>query len=354
MRWLGAALLVLCGCAQNDVPVAEFWRSDAIAEDGGSLGGWPRAWLATRVGETSFWEETPVTVSGFAVQPGVSNGVSAPFVITDIWKDHPTTWVQPVWEARTKSGAPLPEVKHVFPVNYDSSFYSPFWRLELVQTDALPAAPFTSAREVLALGPMVDGPPVSCPILPEGFFFGRHEASALDPITLTPIAYVGEATLDAHAWVEGVLTHYIDFGPDRYTVTGNPQLPASARAYFFVRGDTLLPVAAVLPGAPKTRSFLTRVDAWLPDGPTVGVYVPAGREALRAKLEALGLRAPVPDAASADVPQHALKVTLDTTCFETPAGIATCKWLDSEAALQSAGIMLVDTTTQVAAAVVSP
>lgn len=360
--------LVFAACAQNDAPEAYFWRvrdmvspqdADGTAGELVDFGGWKPRQLLAKVGTPLFFEEnTDAGTSlaalndGLVVQPGVSGGASAPFVITEVWKNHPVPWVQPVWVPRFADGGIPDGSVNVFSVDDDSTFYSPFWQLEVVVSDELLAnnAGFGGARDVLAT--MADaehftGPLVYCPLVPNQTYFAQTSRGLFDPVTRQPLRQMDPKK----AVVEGFDVFYRDFGPDRFSA--NNQLPIAAKAYFWVtrEGEPVLPLAAVLPSQPKSKSFVTRVDMRLPA--TAGVYVPTARAELREKLLGLGVRVPVPLLANDGRDARALQVTLNPDCF-VDAGIDTCVFIDSEAAVFQSGVWTNEQPVQLAIGVLAP
>ncbi|MBL8909616.1 MAG: hypothetical protein JNM17_02825 [Archangium sp.] len=358
-------VLLFSACAEQEQTEASFWRVRDMWKPKNELadfGGWkPRQLLAT-VGTPLFFEENAASQTvlndGLVVQPGVSNGTSAPFVITEIWRNHPTTWIQPVWVPRKLDGNAPPKGLNVFSVNDDSTFYSPFWQLEVVVNDELKDdnEGFRSAREVLAVmgdeakTTLVDGPLVYCPIIPDGVYVARNSAGVHDPVTGGTLDGLEQLTRN-EAWAENAQLFYGGFGAGRFTANG--QLPVASRAYFWVtsEGEPVLPLAAVLPAQPKAKSFVTRVDMRIP--PTAGVYVPSSRPDLREKLLNLGLRVPAPSPANANVDARALQVMLNPDCV-TDAGISSCTFVDSEAAVFSSGVWTNEQPVQLAIGVVGP
>lgn len=351
-----SALLVLCGataCAPLEVEKAEVWTvANAVARKNvnADFGGWAPGRLVVQPGERLPFEDAQqLGVPGLVIHPGVADGASAPFIITEVWRNHPTPWVQPVWMPRTLDGQRVAEVRNVFSVDVDSTFYSPFWQLEVLRTDALTPETFRSARDALNTANVERsvGPLVYCPVLPPDVVFASSVAGPRDPITLRAVPQMYAAL----AWSEHRTIGYLDFGPGRFEQV--EQLPRPARAYFFVKseGGTVLPVASVLPSSPKAHSFLQRVDVPWPE--KAAVYVPSSRAELRDGLVALDVPVARLLPANDGVGERALQVVLDRACLETGA-IADCVWLDSVKAIVDASLMTVEQPVQLAAGVVSP
>lgn len=375
-RALGVVLLLASAsaCVEQEQPEAKFWRVRDMWKPENELadfGGWKPRQLVATVGTPLFFEESTsldgglgadvaMLNDGLVVQPGVAGGVSAPFVITEIWKNHPVPWIQPVWVPRRPSTSNAPPLAvNVFSLSDDSTFYSPFWQLEIVFNEGLKDdnEGFRSARDVLSVMGAKDtrrvaGPLVFCPVLPKDVLFAQNRHGVRDPISLAAITQMDPA----RALAEKEVIWYRDFGSNRFAA--NDQLPIASRAYFWVAspGGPVLPIAAVLPNQPKARSFVTRFDISIPPAPqfaTMGVYVPLSRPELRARLINGGVRAPAPSLANGDVPERALQMVRDTTCFTTGA-IATCEWIDSEAAVLASGVWMNEQPVQLAIGVVGP
>lgn len=349
-----ASLVALCAvtaCAPAELEKAEVWTvANAVARKNvnADFGGWAPGRLVVHPGERLPFEGgQQVGVPGLVIHPGVADGVSAPFVITEVWRNHPTPWVQPVWSPRRLDGLPTSELPNVFSVDVDSTFYSPYWKLELLVGDGLTGETFRSAREALnATLERRPGPLVYCPVVPGDLQFAGSALGPRDPITLATVPQM----VTSPAWAEGRAIHYIGFGPSRFEEAD--QLPVPSRAYFFVRraGETVLPVAAVLPSKPGAHGFLQRVD--VPWPAKAAVYVPSSRAELRDGLVALDVPVARSLPANDGVASRALQVVLDRACLEQ-GDIATCVWLDSVDAVLAARVMTVEQPVQLAVGVLA-
>ncbi len=307
---MGVVLLATaCGVPADKTAESKLWTSrEYLAKhDAGpevDFGGWhPGALLALRGEPMRFppstqtddagvrlFSDTQDTDAGLVLFPGVADGVSAPFVITDLWSNHPEPWVQPVWAPRDELGRPVMDVVNVFPVGLESTFYSPYWRAELLPTQGLTVDTYKRATDVLnrPVRPQ-EGPMVLCPFVEDGVGFANDGSGLTDPATLRPVQ--PKADWDgkwSKAWVEGETVRYFDFGADRAPFDG--QHVIEANAYFFVtaRGQKPLPITAVLPSQPLRHALVRRVDVVLPPGSAP--YVPDDRPGLRTLLEGRGVR----------------------------------------------------------------
>jgi hypothetical protein len=315
----------MVACAPAPAPTAKVWtareffaRRDVTAP---IFGGWAPSQLLVTEGQTiPFTTRVQGAFEGLTVFPGVSDGRAVGFVINDIWQDHPEPWVQPVY-------VPDPEptdggIPSVFPVGLDSTFYSPWWRMELVPLEASEAAGFTSAQWVLerkaARG---TGPLVLCPIVPTADFDVAAEVKEgpTHPLTRRALKSPEHRT----AFVDGARVSYLGFGPGR--APSNGQRLVESDLFVFVKDGKPLPVAAVLPPAARARGFLRRVEVEVPAG--AGFFVPSNRADLLD--EVLAPLAP-PVAASLDsFQEYALRLARDPACFSSAGFPDTCDWLDS-------------------------
>jgi hypothetical protein len=226
---------------------------------------------------------------GLTVFPGYSAGAPVAYTITDIWYHTPQPWVQPTYLGLGRT---------VFPVDVSGSFYSPFWRKELVS----PPFPATSATEVLNHlaqpdgGTMVEGDIILCPLVPPRTTMAR---AAKDPFPVHPFTgqqvavgtfpSAAESLDPLPAWVDGHDTSYLSFGSWRAQAQGDTLIASR----FFVFGRQVngafegLPVPAVLPDDALHDALMQRVEVTLAPG-TVA-FLPASRAALGPALAARGV-----------------------------------------------------------------
>lgn len=330
-RALVVAALVLTSCTASPTsadakfwPAADFFNKNAAEV---SFGGWLPAELVVKEGAPlTFHDGAQQGGAGFTIFPGVAEGESAPFFITEVWQQWPEPWVQPVW-------APGKPLSNVFSVDVDSTFYSPFWRIEWLQDVTTQPR---GGRDALKY-PSTPGPLVLCPIVPEGIRFANDGTGEKDPATLDALPQLGPTLQLARGFVEGHDITYFDFGPNRF-ISPEAQRVEDARGYFFVDGEGKnLPIAAVLPADPKRHPLIERVNVKLPA--TGGVYVPSSRTALRAKL---GDLAPLPSAANDGVSRLTMRAVVDVACFQAADFPAGCQWLDRSSAVEALTVTLLD------------
>lgn len=410
--------LALAACAPPSGPDAKVWAvKDFIAKapTKNDFGGWRADQLVTFEGQPIPFRSPPHAAAealqgpgyGLTVFPAFSEGTPASFVITEIWLDHPTPWVQPTWvmvssfEAGFPASANVSGVPPIFAVDVGSTFYSPFWRGTYVLAPRAEPDTFTSAKAVLdAELPTQEGTVVLCPIAPAdgGAAVAEGEATPTHPWVLAQdVGLDGGARLPAQqfgartAWVEGRRVPYLGVGQDRVAEAG--QLPVEAPLYVFAApgldgGLEPLPIPAVLPRDPFRSAFVRRTDVRVPAG--AAVFVPADRPALAEALTARGVAVVSP----AGVPESTARLRLggvirEASCLSgtvadagLPDGggddggvdgggtsdggvaagadpLARCTWLDSVAAIEglnaglrrATGTTLAITVTQVGAKV---
>jgi hypothetical protein len=357
-RWFVLSVaLALSACSPGEPePISEVWTAReflAMQGSGLDLGGWlPDELLTVEGAPLRFQPGTQSGGPGLTLFPAVADGAVAAFVITDIWRNHPEPWVQPVWAPFDENGDRPDGVRNVFPVNVDSTFYSPFWRAELLLTPGLTPETFRSARDVYGVeADRRTGGIILCPIVPASTKFADDGSGPREPLTLRPLPKLPEKT--AIAWVDGQEVSYFDFGFDR--VQAEAQNLTETNAYFFVSSaeGKPLPLAAVLRGNPEQHSLVNRVDVVLPEGSAP--FVPANRSDLRALVVAAGLSVPTPPPALDAFPELALRVATNPECFESASFPTACTWLDTTARVEAlATSQRISRPVQLAIGVVSP
>jgi hypothetical protein len=324
----GLLLLVMVACAPAPGPTAKVWTprefvaKHAVTEP--VFGGWaPKQLLVIEGEQIPFTKRKQGPFEGLTVFPGVSEGRALGFVITDLWQSHPEPWVQPVYAPAsvTEGRAPQKRVMtaSVFPVGLDSTFYSPWWRMELVPLDNSEATSLISSKVVLerktrrTLGPLVFCPIVAPTIEVAADVIRRP----VHPLTGTALSSPERGA----AFVDEKPVVYLDFGPGRAPFEG--QRLVESELFVFVKDGVALPVAAVWPAEARAHGFLRRVEVEVPKG--AAFFVPSNRPDLRAPL---GELAP-PVAASLDAFQeYGLRLARDPSCFSSPNFPGACDWLD--------------------------
>ncbi|MEW6434564.1 MAG: hypothetical protein AB1730_23940 [Myxococcota bacterium] len=357
----GILALVTVACAPPAGPNAMAWtvedflaNSPAMAE----FGGWRANELVTLTGEPIPFRSSPHAAAetrqgpgyGLTVFPAFSDGQPAAFVITEIWLEHPTPWVQPAWIAVSEflpgfpPSAQVPGTQSVFPVGVDSTFYTPFWRGTYVLAPGAKKDTFKSAAAILeARLPTQEGSVLFCPIAPAdgGAAVAAGETDPVHPWLLAadvgvdggamPVRQFGTSS----AWVDGDEVAYLGGGEDR--VLEADQLPVEAPLYTFASrgadgGLAILSIPAVLPPDPFRSSFVRRTDVELPA--SGAVFVPGDRPALAAALAARGVAVVSPDVDPSSARVRLGAVIADARCLAPDAGFSGCAFLDSASAIE--------------------
>ena len=329
----GALALLLAACNPGPAsPLAKTWSTRDFSKPTGNFGGFlPSELMALEGASLRFQPGNQASGNGLILFPAVADRAVASFIITDIWQDHPEPWVQPVWAPLDENGAPVEGVSNIFPVDVDSTFYSPFWRAELLFTPGLTPTTFRSGRDVLnAKVERRSGAIILCPIVPLGTRIAGDDSGSKEPLTLRPVKV---PTTTTRAWVDGREVAYLAVGADRVQADG--QNLREALAYFFVSaaGQRPLPVATVLSAEPTRNSLVRRVDVVIP--PNAAPFVPSNRPELKALLEAREVAMPMVNPALDVFPEYTLRVATNASCFEDPAFPTACTWLDTPAVLDA-------------------
>jgi hypothetical protein len=379
MRRLAAGMAALAlGCAPATGPEAKLWTvEDFLAARAADkdFGGWRTSELVTLEGQPIPFRRAPhVDVDalqgpgyGLTVFPAFSEGQPASFVITELWRDHPTPWVQPTWQLvralvpDNPGAAPVAGTQSIFPNGPQATFYSPFWRATYVLAPDASRDTYRSAVGVMnARLPSAQGPVFYCVLAPAdgGVAVAGGEARAVHPWLLaedvgldggSPLAVRAPAMRTA--WVDDAEVSVLAVGADRVSVDG--QLPVESRLYTFVAGADggLLPIPAVLPNDAFRSSFVRRYDVRVPPGGAV--FVPEERAALRAALAARGVAVVSPAVDPSVGRAHLGAVITDTRCLAGDGGLTGCALLDSAAEIEALDRALVTASATTAAVAVT-
>lgn len=338
--------MLAVACGPSTVPKAEAWTTREFLKKSTTdalFGGIPTRRLGVNEGAVIPWREKPFEAQdsvqlsgrGLPVWPAFADGKTASMLITEIWQNHPTPWVQPVYQFRT-DGKPRPDLRGIFAVGVDSTFYTPFWRAEWAAVGAdTGSEAFTSVTSVLDSKVAVTrGAMVVCPIVPNDVLLASADGTtAVRPLTGEPVPSVTRA----EAWVDGTVVNYLGVGINRQTVTENA-LPIETPMYFFVRADGQgYSLPPILPADPTKHSLHRRYNVVLPS--SAGVFVPPVRTELRQLLADEGAPVPAADPLIAEETSrpYLLRVATNPSCFTKAAEFpSSCHWLDSQVALEAA------------------
>lgn len=299
--WL---VLLFIGCAPSTEPPARFWSSFEFAANASQdkdFGGISSRKLAVTSGERIPWRAQPFEPEdsrqgdgvGLPLWPAFAEGQTASMVITEIWRDHPTPWVQPVYQFAGRS-----DLKGIFPVGVKSTFYTPYWRAYFATVpESTSDETFKSAVSLLdSKAPLQKSVMVVCPIVPRDMVLAVPSGA---PGPVRPLS--GEAVTQlqqSEAWVDDALVWYLGIGFDRQTVTEN-ELPVETPLYFFVpvpgAGKEGFSLPPILPNEPMRHSLHRRYEVAIPA--TAGAFVSADRPELAGLLRNEGVRVPNADAA---------------------------------------------------------
>ncbi len=343
-----ASLCLLLACqATSTEPAAETWsvanfvNPDEPADE--TLVRWQRGELHRRLGDG---------LERLTIFPAYADGKPAAFVFTELWANHPRPWLQPVYLHTVApfdpvAGAPsaFPDSKSIFPVDFDGSFYSPYWRATYYQTDRQ----LTDAVAVVNLGPqqVQVGSLIYCPLVPANVRVENADAGPpTHPLTDRPLRPI--QVLEAYApgktssgdFAPSTLVHYFGFGIDRVPWDGDTVYDTPM--YVFTDGTTRLPLPPILPDDAIHHGLAKVVDLVFP--PTAFIFVPrpqkadfeAGNADAIARLGGLS-HVLTNDEVSASVANtYFLRVLLTPDCVAPDAGFPdSCTWLDSASKVQA-------------------
>lgn len=354
------ALLACCACGSNPAPPAgALWTTfDFVAAQKGSRfdgqvtqAGQPLRLLSAPFSSTVV-NQDPAT-PGLTVFPAFSEGRPAAYVTTEIWEQFPRIWVQPLYvpvQSYDANGPVFyPSGDSVFGIDATSRFYSPYWQVYYFVTDK--PNTYRSAKAILDAGfELHEGPGKFCAISPEGLG-PAQPAGAAGPVRPLSGEAIG-APAAGQAYVDGHRVYYVDLGNDRFRWDPVTKVVTESALFgFAVRGASGEAALVDLPKVGGTGPLFSGIPALAPGGrpqfgglwhlysvllpKTAAVYVPSGKPALRASVEAQGLAAPPPPAGRDGDDALTLKVAADKACFATAAAFDACTWLDSQAQIEA-------------------
>jgi hypothetical protein len=334
MLWL---LTFLGACSPQGLPVSKTWSIKDFAAKSNQhidFGGFYSDALAVGPGQLIPFQTRTQSADGvgLVIRPAFVKTESAAFVITDLWFNHPNPWVQPVYSVLPNDDKSL---SAIFPVDVDSTFYSPFWKRVFIEDAAANSGTYRSSSDVLSSKrPTRSGGLVFCPISPGAVGFAGGPAHPFSGLAVAAAKF-GLAYVDG----KDSQVKYLDVKGERYRANG--QNLVESNAYFFVVGPRCpeLPVPAILPNNAFEAGFLRRVNVTLPRSAVLAVPL-AQQDQAKQLLENYNLGAePECQLSSerlkaASVPSTSFfKVASNATCFNANDG--GCVWLDSASAVES-------------------
>lgn len=298
-------------------------------------------------------------VDGTTLFAAFAEGQPAAYITTEVWYDRDQVWVQPIyipvtrWDPAKPFAAKVPGALAVFAPGAESSFYSPYWRIEYaVVPEGTSPADLRTPKDVLDRTTEVhDGPLNLSSVVP----LDMAPAAPAGDVPRRPLTgeAVGRVRVST-ALVDGEKVGVFNYGNDRFTADESGVV-AEAPIFHWVAPDPsgqladvgLPAVAGVGPlysgaspdvdhGVPRFGGLWRLYLAELPAG--AAVFVPPALVEERGRLTSAGVSAPVPDDAAANdprAPQYALRVASDPRCFEGDGGFPdACTWLDSQHAVE--------------------
>jgi len=265
------------------------------------------------------------------VHRAFADGRPAAFVTTEIWVSYADgVWVQPLYAQSVDGQMLVAGAPRIIDVGPESSFYSPFWQVNLAVVGDVPGDRYRSAKQLLdGASAIVPAVPHTCPLRP----LDMAGSIALPPpwdawnLPLRAIP-TGEAVYDN----EGASTRVglFDFGVDLFRAradTHDGVVVEELPMFVFADADgrLLADVPRVAGAAPRPGAgALWRIyKVTLPRG--AGAFHGSAHPAAVASI-----------AADSDALELEGRVALDVGCFDDAADFPDgCVWLDSQAKLES-------------------
>lgn len=304
------------------------------------------------------------------ISPAVSEKAGAAYVTTEVWSNVPAVWIQPMyilvtaWNADDPLSNYLEGAPWIYTVGPGSAFYSPFWRVywAVVPPDTDPLK-YTSSRQLLDDHvELHEGSGRLVALVPDGTALEPAAQSLPGRIGREPALGAPQVRTADRLDGQSTPVSALDFGANRFS--WNEKLEVVAQPLFVLQarqpdgswaragapnvGGTRSLFTQQAPIAPKNRPYFGSLwrlhTVHLPANDNAGLFLPKALDAARTEVAAglHGLALPAidwePDAAEVDlVNAHALQVALNAkTCFATREAFDTCRWLDSQAAIEAA------------------
>jgi hypothetical protein len=303
--WFVVVLTLSCSPEAGALAV---WNLGDFGQSNKDFGGFDSSLWVEKIDTVKFPHLASNTERGVTVFPATENGKSIALVITEIWKNWPTPWVQPVY----RSGDAV-----FFGIGRQSTFYSPFWSLVVMP-------PKYASVESVVRAPSADKVDqvnaVYCPITVGAL---QQLASSVVPLTQVPLNAVPRVNR-AQVLGEAETQSYFDFGADRFERLKN--LPVESPLYVFVDSKRRpLPVPFVVPADAARKSFWRRVEVVVPETAAILVAKPLF-DSLRAQVDSVMIFEQ-----PSETSPLAVRIVRDKACLSQ--SVPACEFLDSETAI---------------------
>lgn len=294
------------------------------------------------------------------VLPAFSEGAPAGYVVTDLWVNFDAVWIQPwyvlltAWNEMTPRQNQLKDADGkrtpaLFDVGPASAFYSPLWKViyAVVPPGTAPDH-YQSTRQLMDdRVPLHDGAPWVYAIRPATVDLGTGKP--LQPITGQP---VGTLSAVDGALIEGQLMPYFNIGANNFRFDAGGVVEEVPLFVFATRDESGAPMAWDAPAVVGSSPLFSRraVDvsgsqprfgayvryhlAYLP--PTAAAF---DRDAYPDTVARLAAASPAVDAVEYQgrVALNGKKIAAtDQDCFADAMFPASCRWLDSQQAIEQA------------------
>jgi hypothetical protein len=323
------ALSLAASCAAPPPPdETELYNIDSLAYEGDPA--------VTPAGAALTFLSTPYPIlgtgrqladrAGLTVFPGFAEGEAVAYVSPELWENFEHVWVQPLYVAQGGSAA-LP----VFSVASGTRFYSPYWQIFYYSPPL--GVQFKSERDVLNSGlPLIPGPGISRALTYDatiGAAVQQGDARAVRPLN----GVLAGQTSTGTGYVDGVLTYFVEVGAQPFTWDPETRIVDDTPLYVFARQDVsgkAVPLNLPYVEGAHLGALCRLTTVVLP--PEADVYIPLSNPALRTAVQETGLPAVAPGDDLDD--EFYLRVAANgKDCFASDVG--SCKWLDSQAAIES-------------------
>lgn len=302
------------------------------------------------------------------ISPAFTEGKPSPYITTNVWGNFPVVWIQPMYilathfDDATSRWVTIPGAKWIFTVGPQSRFHSPFWQIywAIVPPGTAPDK-YTSSEQLLRdRVELKPGPGRLVALAPD--LTTIEEWAQSKPGKVSHLAAQPTTPRVRQDYLDGKLVTGLDFGDNRFE--WNAQGEVVEQPFFVFAGHVgdgnYLPVSAPNVGgtgplferrppiAPRNRpifgSYWRLYLVKLPPTKDAAVFLPRSLDRVRAEAEdwvkvldvpAIGWDPSTPEMAAA-VSARTMQVALNKDCFASEAAFGTCRWLDSQKAIEEA------------------